>query len=106
MKNVIIFDGDAIRTIDLDYFFQDKFIEDLDLEGVGEALVNNLVFNEAMDDIKDDVELNEDARNPEFRKKVNAGSNILKGMIMDMAGDKAGEIIINKIQNDLELCRV
>ncbi len=96
MKNAILFDGENIRTIDLDYFFQDEWIANMSKQDVEEAYINTLTLQDVTEQLLKDPETRESQ--PDI-DKIKRGNSILRGMLRDMYGDHDALKIINKIEN-------
>ena len=95
MKNVILFDGESIRTIELEYFFQDEWIANMSKTDVEEAYINTLTLQDVTQHLSKDPEMAESQPDIE---KIKRGNSILRGMLRDMYGDHDGTKVINKIE--------
>jgi hypothetical protein len=95
MKQVVLFDGETIRTVQTDMFFQDEWVSGLKKTDVEEAYINTLTLKEVVIELSKDPETAEDQ--PSL-KEIDGGNSILRGMLRDMYGDHDGNKIINKIE--------
>lgn len=107
-QNVIVFNGEDIIPVNLDYFFQDPKIEGLKPAQVVELYQSTAVFANLLDDMKDLIKsgavksINEEYLKPGFIEAVHQGLYILEGMVMDLYGDESGMNIINSTNQDLK----
>jgi hypothetical protein len=94
MKQVVLFDGETIRTIQTEYFFQDEWVAGLTKTDVEEAYINTLTLSEVVTHLSKDPATAEDQ--PSL-VEIEGGNSILRGMLRDMYGDHDGNKVINKI---------
>lgn len=107
-QNVIVFNGEDIIPINLDYFFQDTRIKELKPVQIVELYQSTAVFANLLDDMKDLIRggavksINEEYLKPGFIEAAYQGLYILEGMVMDLFGDQAGMSIINATNQDIQ----
>jgi hypothetical protein len=107
-QNVIVFNGEDIIPIDLNFFFQDPKIEGLKPVQIVELYQSTAVFANLLDGMKDLIErgaiksINEEYLKPGFIEAVCQGLYILEGMVMDLFGDQEGMNIINATNQDIQ----
>jgi hypothetical protein len=107
-QNVIVFDGEEIIPVNLEYFFQDPKIEGLNPTQVVELYQSTAVFSNLVSDMKDLIQIgaiksiNDEYLKPDFIQATQQGLYILEGMVMDLFGDQAGMSIINATNQDIQ----
>jgi len=107
MKNVVVFDGENIMRIDLDYFFQDPRIENLKPRQAVDLYQSTAVFANLLDDMEEIIKcgavkaINEEYMDPRFVESAKRGLYILEGMMMDLFGDDSGQQIIEQTNNSI-----
>lgn len=105
IKNVIIYTGDILRRVNLDYFFQDEFIDSITKDDIIDVYANQKVFvtltknavRGEVDGISNEHIQDLLAKDRLAFPKMEKGLELLEGMIMDMHGDKAGKIILKNV---------
>ena len=107
MKDVVVFNGEDILHINLDYFFQDPNIEHLKPKQMVEMYQSTAVFANLLDDMGELIKcgavksINDKYMDPDFVEKTKQGLFILEGMLMDVFGDDAGNQIINQTNDSI-----
>jgi hypothetical protein len=108
MKKVIVFNGEEVIPISLDYFFQDPKIEGLKPTQVVELYQATAVFANLLPELEHLIKVGTiesvDPKylDPEFTEAVQQGLYILEGMVMDLYGDESGMNIIKSTNQDLK----
>ena len=103
LKNVIIYDGNGLRRVNLDYFFQDELISSITKETVVDLYASQKVFiTLTKNAIKGKVHgignshiLNLISKDRLALPKIEKGLDLIEGMIMDMHGDKIGKLVVD-----------
>lgn len=107
-KKVVIFNGENVEEISLDYFFQDPRIEGLTPMQVVKLYQETAVFANLLDMLPGLIEsgsvsnIDERYLDSDFVKTCRQGLYILEGMVMDMFGDYIGNKIIEDTLKNLE----
>jgi hypothetical protein len=106
--SVIIFNGEDDHEIGKDFFFQDAQIQDLSPTEIVGLYHSTSIYYDVIKDIADLIisgavtNVNDKKVDKLYIRKVEDGLTFLEGMVNDMFGEEAADLIFKQAQKSIE----
>lgn len=107
INEALIFRGEGLYRVGLEYFFQDPLIESITKKDVLDAYTEQKIFFDTIIDISkgkveefsNDMVIDLIKQERLLYPKVEKGLTLMIGMVKDMYGDRRGEALIKELNN-------